>query len=70
MDDDDQAQEEDSEDESATPVFNVDRLKAETKTPFRTVCCAVRVVLHYIYFLRRTLDYDMFYWQILMVEAM
>lgn len=28
------------DDEIATPAFNVDKLKAETKTPFRTVSAA------------------------------
>lgn len=34
----DEPQQEDEEgDETATPAFNVDKLRAETKTPFRTV---------------------------------
>lgn len=43
MAEEDQAE---GEEESATPVFNVDRLKAETKTPFRTVCNVVSVIVH------------------------
>lgn len=31
------ARDEESEGETASPVFNVDKLKAETKTPFRKV---------------------------------
>lgn len=35
------SQSDEEDDEIATPAFNIDKLKAETKTPFRTVSAAV-----------------------------
>lgn len=44
---DEPRQEDEEDEETATPAFNVDKLRAETKTPFRTVGGAMRDVIFY-----------------------